>query len=218
MNWKELLKEQLNDPRFLEIKKKVSEDRETYIVYPPEKDVFNALKYTHLDSIKIIWLAQDPYFNVGQAHGLCFSVPTGIKTPPSLMNIYKEMESDLNVVIDKTDGNLEYIAKQGVLLLNSILTVRHSKPESHKDFGWQWFTDEIIRKISDYKEHVVFMLWGKFAQSKCVLIDSRKHLILSAPHPSPFSAHSGFFGCKHFSLANEWLKNRDIEPVEWIKK
>jgi uracil-DNA glycosylase len=160
-------------------------------------------------------LGQDPYHGAGQAQGLSFSVPTGMKLPPSLQNIYKEIEADTGVEKDFADGNLEAWAAQGVFLLNAILTVVAGSPASHQKHGWEEFTDTVIRKISDGNDNVVFMLWGKYAQSKKTLIDTDKHLVLEAPHPSPFSAHSGFFGCKHFSMCNEYLKKNGLREIIW---
>lgn len=183
------------------------------IIYPAEKYIFNSLNYTALNSVKIVILGQDPYHGEGQAHGLAFSVPCGKPAPPSLKNIFKELNDDLGIKRDKTD--LTDWAKQGVLLLNSVLTVESGRPNSHIHIGWQAFTDAIIRTISDKRKHVVFMLWGAYAQSKKHLINADKHLILTAPHPSPLSAYRGFFGCKHFSKANEYLKIHGLTPIKW---
>ncbi|MCD8528900.1 MAG: uracil-DNA glycosylase, partial [Chitinophagales bacterium] len=166
-------------------------------IYPPEKDIFNAFVYCPFKSIKVVLLGQDPYHNTGQAHGLSFSVQKGVKQPPSLQNIFKEIKNDVGID-NHQHGNLEAWARQGVLLLNSVLTVNAHEPASHKNFGWETLTDRVIQYISKEKEHVVFLLWGAFAQQKKALIDSQKHLVLEAPHPSPFSVHRGFFGCKHF--------------------
>ena len=183
-------------------------------VYPLQELIFNAFKLCSFDDVKVVILGQDPYHGAHQAHGLCFSVQNGVKVPPSLQNIYKELQSDLGIPIRAT-GDLSSWAKQGVLLLNATLTVLAGKPGSHQGLGWETFTDAIIKQISDEKEHVVFLLWGKYAQEKGKIIDSEKHLVLTAPHPSPFSAYTGFFGCKHFSKANEYLKKHRVKPIEW---
>jgi uracil-DNA glycosylase len=184
-------------------------------VFPNPKDIFRAFLLTPFSEVKVVILGQDPYHGEGQAHGLCFSVQDGIPVPPSLQNIYKEIESDLGIKKDMKDGNLEPWARQGVFLLNAILTVVANSPASHKGKGWEVFTDTVIETISKEHEHVVFMLWGNYARGKKTLIDQSKHLVLEAPHPSPFSAHSGFFGCKHFSLCNEYLKKHNKESITW---
>ena len=183
------------------------------IIYPEKSKVFEALNRCPLESVKIVILGQDPYHNPGQAHGLSFSVPDGIKAPPSLVNIFKEIKSDLG--IQNVNGNLSSWASQGVLLLNAILTVNKNEPASHHKAGWEAFTDELIQDLSREKSHLVFMLWGKFAQGKVPLIDASKHLILEAAHPSPFSAYRGFLGCQHFSKANAFLKEHGLDKVEW---
>ena len=183
-------------------------------IYPPGKSIFNAFDTTPFDNVKVVILGQDPYHGPGQAHGLSFSVMDGVPPPPSLVNIFKEQQSDLGVPIPN-HGNLTKWAEQGVLLLNASLTVRAGEPMSHAKIGWADFTNNVIKKISEQKEHVVFLLWGKFAQEKQVLIDETKHLVLKAAHPSPLSAHNGFFGCKHFSKANEYLAKNGIDPINW---
>ncbi|MEK7150370.1 MAG: uracil-DNA glycosylase, partial [Patescibacteria group bacterium] len=183
----------------------------------PAKQIFNAFNLAPFDKVKVVILGQDPYHGKGQAHGLSFSVPDRINPPPSLVNIFKEIESDLNVKIQKTNGNLENWAKQGVLLLNAILTVRANNPASHRNLGWEKLTNAVIKALSNKREHIVFLLWGKFAQEKENLIDASKHLILKAPHPSPFSANSGFFGCKHFSKTNDYLIKTGQTPIDWVK-
>lgn len=214
-SWKKVLNEECKKPYFIELTQKVSESyRNDVPIYPPSHAIFTAFSLCPFTEVKVVILGQDPYHGTGQAHGLCFSVQDGIKTPPSLQNIYKELRGDLKIAIPPS-GNLERWAKQGVLLLNATLTVEASKPGSHQGIGWEQFTDTVIQKISDEKEHVVFLLWGKYAQDKGSKIDVTKHLVLTAPHPSPFSAHSGFFGCKHFSQTNEYLKKHGKEPVEW---
>lgn len=200
-----------------ELKKKLAEERKSGIViYPPAKQIFQAFNLTPFDKVKVVILGQDPYHGKGQAHGLSFSVPNGVNPPPSLVNIFKEIESDLGVKVAKTNGNLDDWARQGVLLLNAILTVRANSPASHRDFGWEKLTNTAIKALSDKKEHLVFLLWGKFAQEKESLIDASKHLILKVPHPSPYSANSGFFGCKHFSKTNDYLLKTGQTPIGWV--
>jgi uracil-DNA glycosylase len=183
-------------------------------IYPPGALIFNAFNTTPFDNVKVVILGQDPYHGPGQAHGLCFSVSNGVQPPPSLVNIFKELQSDVGVAIPD-HGNLTKWAEQGVLLLNASLTVRAAEPMSHSQIGWAEFTDNVIKKISEEKEHVVFILWGKFAGAKQVLIDETKHLVLKAAHPSPLSAYSGFFGCRHFSKANEYLMRNGKDPINW---
>lgn len=184
-------------------------------IYPKPRDVFKAFWLTPFSHVQVVILGQDPYHGTGQAHGLSFSVPETVPVPPSLQNIYKEIQSDLGIKKDFTTGNLASWARQGVLLLNAILTVVANNPASHREKGWEEFTDTVIKTISDKRENVVFMLWGNFARSKKVLIDSSKHLILEAPHPSPLSAHSGFLGCKHFSRCNEYLRQHGKKEIKW---
>ncbi|GHW02763.1 uracil-DNA glycosylase [candidate division SR1 bacterium] len=191
--------------------KKEKSDGQT--VFPAGKDMFNAFNKTPFAQVKVVILGQDPYHGYGEAHGLCFSVQNGVRIPPSLQNIYKELNADLGIEIPKT-GNLSSRAEQGVFLLNATLTVRQDQPNSHKGIGWQIFTDAVIRNLSDKKDHLVFILRGAFAQQKESLIDSSKHLIIKSPHPSPFSAHSGFFGSKPFSRANQWLEEQGEEGIE----
>jgi uracil-DNA glycosylase len=179
--------------------------------------MFNAFYKTPFHNVKIVLLGQDPYHNPGQAQGLSFSVPNGIQKPPSLINIYKELQSDLGIA-PSVNGNLEKWSEQGVLLLNASLTVRKNEPGSHSKMGWIEFTDAVIKKISEEKKGVVFLLWGKFAQDKQALIDETKHHVLKAAHPSPFSADKGFFGCKHFSKANEYLMQEGLQPIDWKLK
>jgi uracil-DNA glycosylase len=183
-------------------------------VYPSETLIFHAFKHCPFDTVKVVILGQDPYHGVGQANGLAFSVPDGTPIPPSLRNIYKEISSDIGTAPPES-GNLERWADQGVLLLNSTLTVRAGEAGSHQSFGWEQFTDAVIQTIADKKERVVFMLWGKFAESKAAYIDESRHLILKAPHPSPLSAHRGFFGCQHFSQCNAYLVKRGLTPIKW---
>jgi len=184
------------------------------VIYPAGPQIFNALNSTPFDTVRVVILGQDPYHGQGQAHGLCFSVSDGIKLPPSLANIFKELNTDLNIPVP-IGGNLEKWARQGILLLNASLTVRANDAGSHQKKGWEEFTDEVIQKISGKNEHLVFILWGRFAQAKSDLIDENKHLILKAAHPSPFSAYNGFFGCKHFSKTNEYLKGLGKRPIVW---
>ena len=190
-------------------------EQRQFITYPPNKLIFNAFNLTPFHDVKVVILGQDPYHGVGQAHGLCFSVPDGVFFPPSLRNIFQEISSDLGVSVP-TSGNLEHWAKQGVFLLNTTLTVRAHSPLSHQNQGWEQFTDVVIRKLSDEREHLVFMLWGSHAQSKERLIDTSKHLILKTVHPSPLSAHRGFFGSKHFSKCNMYLQENGVTPIVWV--
>ena len=184
------------------------------IIYPHSSNWFHALETTPLDEVKVVILGQDPYHQPGQAHGLCFSVQAGVKVPPSLVNIYKELESDLNIAIPD-HGYLESWAKQGVLLLNAVLTVEDSNANAHQGKGWELFTDKIISTVNEQCDNVVFMLWGSYAQKKGAMIDEQKHLVLKAPHPSPLSAYRGFFGCKHFSQANSHLEQNGKSPINW---
>lgn len=213
--WKEVLKHEFTQPYFqqtvLHIKTEKSQGK---TIYPPGSQIFNAFDTTPFDNIKVVILGQDPYHGPGQAHGLCFSVQNGIPPPPSLVNMFKELNDDIGFHIPQ-HGNLTNWAKQGVFLLNASLTVRAGEPMSHSKIGWAQFTDTVIKKISEQKQHVVFLLWGRFAQEKRSLIDESKHLVLKAAHPSPLSAHAGFFGCKHFSKTNEYLVSKGIVPVDW---
>ncbi|MFZ2038360.1 MAG: uracil-DNA glycosylase [Minisyncoccia bacterium] len=213
--WKESLQDYFNSVKFKELADFVRKEYKTKKVFPKPQDIFNAFSLTPFSQVKVVILGQDPYHDDGQAHGLCFSVPTGENPPPSLKNIYKEIENDLGIKKDFTNGNLEAWARQGVFLLNAILSVVAHTPASHRGKGWEEFTDTVVKTLSDKHENIVFMLWGNYARSKKNLIDSSKHLILEAPHPSPFSAHSGFFGCKHFSKVNKYLKEHRKKEVEW---
>ena len=215
--WKKALAEEFGAEYMKELKGKLVEEMNNgMVIYPPAKQIFNAFNLTPFDKVKVVILGQDPYHGRGQAHGLSFSVPDGVNPPPSLLNIFKEIESDLAVKPPKTkNGNLENWAKQGVLLLNTILTVRASQPASHCDLGWEKLTNAAIKALSDKRENIVFLLWGKFAQEKESLIDANKHLILKAPHPSPYSANSGFFGCKHFSKTNDYLLKTGQTAIRW---
>jgi uracil-DNA glycosylase len=215
-SWHEVLKSEFTKPYFLEIVTFLKIEKNAgKTIYPPGPLIFNAFNHTPFDKVKVVILGQDPYHNPGQAHGLSFSVPAGVKPPPSLVNIFKEIQKDLSITMPEVYGNLTSWADQGVLLLNAILTVRANEPASHAKIGWMNFTDAVITKISDEKKGVIFLLWGKFAQEKQLLIDETKHFVLKAAHPSPFSADKGFFGCKHFSKANELLNNRGLAPINW---
>jgi len=214
-SWKEILKEEFTKPYFLEIVNFLrTEKMAGKTIYPPGSLIFNAFDTTPFDKVKIVLLGQDPYHGPRQAHGLSFSVQNGITPPPSLVNIFKELHADTGTPIP-AHGNLTKWAEQGVLLLNASLTVRANEPMSHAKIGWAAFTHAVIKKVSAQKEHVVFLLWGKFAQEKQELIDATKHLVLKAAHPSPYSANYGFFGCRHFSKANEYLVQHGKYPVDW---
>ncbi|MCU0380571.1 MAG: uracil-DNA glycosylase [Chitinophagaceae bacterium] len=214
--WKLALKDEFRQDYFRDIVEFLKNEKKSgKVIYPPGSLIFNAFNTTPFHAVKLVILGQDPYHGPGQAHGLSFSVPEGIKPPPSLVNIFKEIRADLGVDMPVGYGNLTYWAKQGVLLLNAALTVRANEPLSHAGIGWMRFTDAVIKLLSDKKEHLVFLLWGKFAQEKQVLINGGKHLVLKAAHPSPFSADKGFFGCRHFSRANEYLAKNGIDPINW---
>lgn len=214
-SWKAVLNNEFNQDYFKQIKQFILQEKaKGKEVFPPGKLMFNAFNLTPFNQVKVVIIGQDPYHGLGQAHGLSFSVPTGIKIPPSLQNIYKEIQSDLGLSIPN-HGNLESWAKRGVLMLNAVLSVNSGEPASHKAAGWENFTNAVIYYLSQQRSNLVFMLWGRFAQEKELLIDAHKHLILKAAHPSPFSAYQGFMGCKHFSKANEFLKLKGIEPIDW---
>jgi len=213
-SWKAMLSGEFEKPYFKELASFVKEEYKTQRIYPAGNKIFAAFDYCVLDNLKVVILGQDPYHGEGQANGLCFSVSDGIKPPPSLVNIFKEIQDDLDFPIPKS-GNLERWADQGVLLLNATLTVRANTPGSHQNRGWEVFTDEVIRLISERKEKLVFILWGAYAQKKENLIDSQKHFILKSPHPSPFSAYNGFFGCKHFSKTNAYLEKQGVKKIDW---
>lgn len=213
--WKELLKEEFSKPYFQELVHFLKTEKEQgRKIYPPGPLIFNAFDKTPFDKLKVVILGQDPYHGPGQAHGLSFSVPDGVTPPPSLINIYKELQADIGMAIPKT-GNLTQWAEQGVLLLNAVLTVRANEPASHAKCGWMNFTDAVIRKISEHKNGIIFLLWGRFAQDKQVLLDTNKHFVLKAAHPSPFSADKGFFGCRHFSKTNELLRQQNLSAIDW---
>lgn len=211
--WYEKLHNEMNLPYFQELQHFVANERKQHVVYPKEEEVFSALKITPFEKVKVIILGQDPYHGPNQAHGLSFSVNKGIKAPPSLVNIFKELNSDLGCAIPD-HGYLMHWATQGVLLLNATLTVRAGTPGSHQNKGWERFTDKIIQLISEEKEHCVFLLWGNYAKSKAPLINSKKHLVLMAAHPSPL-ARGAFFGSRHFSQTNNYLKSKHLEPIDW---
>lgn len=214
-SWLAVLEEEFEKPYFKAIKQFLLEEhRKGYTVYPPGPEIFNAFNSCPFEEVKVVIIGQDPYHGPGQAHGLCFSVKDGVKPPPSLVNIFKELHSDIGMEIPQS-GNLQKWANQGVFLLNAFLTVRASSPASHSKIGWEQFTDAVIKKLSDERVGLIFMLWGKFAMEKSALIDGSKHHILTAPHPSPFSANRGFFGCKHFSKANEILQHEGFNPIDW---
>ena len=212
--WKEALQEEYSKEYYRKLFTFIKDAYSKSVVYPPSGDIFNAFHLTPMEKVKVVILGQDPYHNDGQAHGLCFSVKKGVETPPSLVNIYKELEDDMGCYIPN-NGNLEKWAKQGVLLLNTVLTVRAHQANSHRGIGWEQFTDAAIRILDQEDRPIVFLLWGRPAQMKASMLHNPKHLILEAPHPSPLSAYRGFFGCKHFSKANEFLKANGVEPVDW---
>ena len=214
-SWKQVLRQEFTKDYFLEIVARLRIERASgTIIYPPGQLIFNAFNTTPFDKVKVVLIGQDPYHGDGQAHGLSFSVQDGITPPPSLGNIFKELQSDIGVPVSKS-GNLTKWAEQGVLLLNASLTVKRNEPNSHAKIGWAEFTNSVIEKLSAQREHLVFLLWGKFAQEKQVLIDETKHLVLKAAHPSPYSANTGFFGCRHFSKTNEYLAANGIDPINW---
>jgi uracil-DNA glycosylase len=213
-SWKEVLKDEFEKQYFKELKEFLLDEKARYTVYPPGGLIFNAFRMTPFEKVRVVLLGQDPYHGAGQAHGLCFSVNTGIKAPPSLVNIFKEIESDLGVPVPR-HGNLEKWAAQGVLLLNATLTVRAGQPGSHQRKGWENFTNAVISKLSEKRVGLIFVLWGKFAQEKESMIDTNRHYILRAAHPSPYSAYSGFFGCRHFSRTNEILRKHGLVEIDW---
>jgi uracil-DNA glycosylase len=213
-SWKQVLMDEFQQPYFQDLKHFLTAEKQVNIVYPPGPLIFNAFNQTPFDQVKVVILGQDPYHGPGQANGLCFSVSNGIKHPPSLVNIFKEMQKDLNVPYPKT-GDLTGWAKQGVLLLNTTLTVRASTPASHQGQGWENFTDAVILSLAEQRKDIVFILWGRHAQNKKPLIDLTKHNVLEAAHPSPYSAN-GFFGCRHFSKTNYLLMQTGQQPVNWI--
>lgn len=216
-SWYEVLKPQFEAPYFAQLKEFLVAERAQHTCYPPGSKIFNAFDSTPFDRVKVVILGQDPYHEPGQAMGLCFSVPQGVQVPPSLVNIIKEINTDLGTQIPTTCGDLTGWAEQGVLLLNATLTVRAHQAGSHQHQGWETFTDAAISALSERRQGVVFLLWGSYAIAKRKLIDTGKHLVLTAPHPSPLSAYRGFFGCHHFSLTNRYLMDEGLEPIDWAR-
>jgi uracil-DNA glycosylase len=215
-SWKRVLGPEFENPYMSELRRfLVSEKEAGKRIFPKGSEYFRALDLTPIEKVKVVILGQDPYHGSGQAHGLCFSVQPGVRIPPSLVNIYKEMQADLGIA-PANHGFLEHWAEQGVLLLNSVLTVEEAKAASHQGRGWERFTDAVIRAVNERCDGVVFMLWGSYAQKKAAFVDTKKHLVLRAPHPSPLSAHNGFFGCRHFSKANAFFLSRGKEPIDWM--
>lgn len=213
--WERVMAPEFKKPYYKELYEFVKEEYSKVVVYPPAKDIFNAFHFTPLDEVKVLILGQDPYHNVNQAHGLSFSVPADQREiPPSLQNIYKELHTDLGLKIPN-NGYLKKWADQGVLLLNTVLTVRAHQANSHQGRGWEQFTDAVIQAVNSQDRPIVYMLWGRPAQSKIPMLVNPKHLVLKAPHPSPLSAHRGFFGCRHFSQANAFLEEHGMEPIDW---
>lgn len=216
MTWHDVIGAEKSQTYFKETLAFVAKERESgKVIYPPQEDVFNAFRYTELADIKVVILGQDPYHGPGQAHGLSFSVRPGIKAPPSLVNMYKELEKDIPGFVRPGHGYLLSWAQQGVLLLNTVLTVEQGSAHSHAHLGWETFTDKVIQAINDHTEGVIFLLWGSHAQKKGRIIDTKRHHVLKAPHPSPLSAHRGFLGCGHFSKANQLLEQQDRAPIDW---
>lgn len=212
--WKEVLHEEFDKLYFSELKAFLLEEKQKFRIYPPGKLIFNAFDHTPFEKVKVVLLGQDPYHGPGQAHGLCFSVPEGVSKPPSLVNIFKELQDDLGISISR-NGNLTKWADQGVLLLNATLTVRENQAGSHQNHGWETFTDAAITQLSLKRRGLVFVLWGNYAIAKKSMIDVSKHFILSSVHPSPLSAHRGFFGCRHFSQINNLLRQNGVEEIDW---
>lgn len=216
-SWLEVLRPQFEAPYFAQLKEFLVAERQQYVCYPNGGDIFAAFDRTPFDKVKVVILGQDPYHEPGQAHGLCFSVPQGIMVPPSLVNIIKEINSDLGTSIPLTSGNLTGWADQGVLLLNATLTVRAHQAGSHQHKGWEQFTDAAISALAQQRQGIVFLLWGSFAISKAQFIDRSRHFVFTAPHPSPLSAYRGFFGCRHFSQCNAVLQSQGLEPIDWTR-
>ena len=213
-DWLEPLSGEFKKPYYKALYEGVKKEYHEHVVYPPADDIFNAFDFTPLNEVKVVIIGQDPYHEPGQAHGLCFSVKPGVKTPPSLVNIYKELEDDMGCYIPN-NGYLEKWARQGVLMLNNVLTVRAHAANSHKDLGWEQFTDAVIDVLNKQDRPIVFLLWGSPAAKKCAKLNNKNHLILKAPHPSPLSAYRGFFGCKHFSMTNDFLIKNGLQPIDW---
>ncbi len=215
-SWLNVIGGEFDKPYMKQLKEfLIKEKQNGQIIYPKGNEIFNAMNSTHFNDVRVVVLGQDPYHGENQAHGLSFSVQKGVPTPPSLINIYKEISSEYNKPPPE-NGDLSHWAKQGVLLLNATLTVRKAQAGSHQNKGWEIFTDAIIKEINERKKHIVFMLWGAYAQKKGAFIDTNKHLVLKAPHPSPLSAHRGFLGCNHFKKANDYLIKHNIQPIDWI--
>lgn len=215
-SWKQALLAEFGKPYFEQLAGFLKQEKTSgKVIYPPGPQIFSAFEHTPFNKVKVVIIGQDPYHGAGQAHGLCFSVNKGITVPPSLKNIYKELQTDIPGFIIPAHGDLSHWADQGILLLNATLTVEKDKAGSHQGKGWEQFTDAVIQLVASQKEGVVFILWGKFAQGKAALIDGSKHLILQAAHPSPFSAYNGFFGCKHFSQTNQYLRGQNKDPIHW---
>ena len=215
-SWKPVLAPEFNQPYFTQLTEFIKHEKAAgKTIYPLGSQIFNAFEFTPFNEVKVVILGQDPYHGAGQAHGLCFSVNKNVAVPPSLKNIYKELQTDIEGYTAPNHGDLSHWAKQGVLLLNATLTVEKDKAGSHQGKGWEQFTDAVIKQLSTQKEKLVFILWGKFAQSKATLINTQKHLVLMAAHPSPFSAYNGFFGCKHFSKTNAYLIANNLTPISW---
>lgn len=215
-SWADAIGREKQQPYFQKIIQQVNTERQSgQIIYPPAHDVFNAFRYTEFNRVKVVIIGQDPYHNENQAHGLAFSVQQGVEIPPSLKNIYKELASDIDGFQIPNHGCLKKWADEGVLLLNTVLTVKAHLAHSHKDIGWETFTDKVIEVLNQHRENLVFLLWGNPAQKKGSKIDTARHLVLKAAHPSPLSAHRGFFGCRHFSQTNQYLKDKGISPIDW---
>lgn len=212
--WKNNLNEEFKSQYFSELKEFILDEKSKHTIYPPGPLIFNAFHLTPFDKVRVVILGQDPYHGKGQAQGLCFSVPRKVPPPPSLVNIFKEIQSDLGIPLP-SHGNLENWARQGVLLLNATLTVRANQPGSHQKRGWETFTDAVIRRLSECRVGLIFLLWGKYAQDKEKLINTKKHYVLKAAHPSPFSAYNGFFGCRHFSKTNDILRRHGLNEIDW---
>jgi uracil-DNA glycosylase len=213
-SWKAILKDEFESPYFQSLTEFLREEKKLYTIYPPGSQIFSAFNHTPFNRVKVVILGQDPYHGPGQAHGMCFSVPDGVQLPPSLVNIFKEIKSDLGIPVP-ANGNLTKWTEQGVLLVNAILTVRANTPTSHQNHGWEKFTDAVIRNLSEKRKNLIFLLWGNYAQAKESLIDSGRHHILKAAHPSPLSASRGFFGCRHFSRVNEILDELGLNTIDW---
>lgn len=214
-SWNKALKPYFETKEWQILSEFIDSEYKNKTIYPDKKDIFSAFEMTSFNKVSVVIIGQDPYYRPHQAHGLSFSVPDGISLPSSLKNIYKEIESDLNIVKDRSNGNLESWARQGILLLNSCLSVEAGNPESHTGKGWEEFTNYVIQKISDEREHIVFLLWGNYAKEKGSIIDRSKHLVLESSHPSPLGAHRGFIGCKHFSKTNNYLMKRNKKEIKW---